>query len=90
LDYTILENDFDCACEDVISKLKTQYKSHYKGGGPGKLEAFFALIKSEFENTEAKFIDSKKVANDPEALKRIRAVAKRHAKKCLNDYGRVL
>ena len=89
LDYTALENDFGCACEDVITTLKTQYKSSYQAGGPGRLEAFFALIKNEFESAEAKFIDKNKLSSDAEALKRVRAIAKRHAKKCIEDYGKV-
>ncbi|MES2484878.1 MAG: hypothetical protein V4581_02870 [Bacteroidota bacterium] len=89
MDYTTLENDFGCACDEVIVTLKEQYKNNYQAGGPGKLEAFFALIKSEFENAESKFIDTKKLSGDPEALKRIRAIAKKHAKRCVEDYGKI-
>lgn len=89
MDYTTLENDFGCACDEVIVTLKEQYKNNYQAGGPGKLEAFFTLIKTEFESAEAKFIDSNKLNADPEALKRIRGIAKKHAKKCIDFYAKV-
>ncbi|WP_116788783.1 hypothetical protein [Flavobacterium psychrotrophum] len=89
MDYSILENDFDCACNDVVETLSKQYKSGYSGGGPGKLEAFLDLIKTSFEKAEAVFIESAKIAGDPEALRRIRQIARKHAKKCLESYGKI-
>ena len=89
MDYSILETDFDCACGDVIKNLKTLYTSNYQSGGPGKLEAFLELIKAEFEKAEAAFIELNKISDDPEGLKRIRAIAKKHARKCLEDYSKV-
>ena len=89
MDYSLLESDFDCACGDVIKKLSEAYRSGYHTGSPGMLEAFLDLIKSEFEKAEAAFIDSNKVGADPEALRRIRSIAKKHARKCLEDYGKV-
>lgn len=89
MDYSVLENDFECACSDVITDLTKQYKSEYSGGGPGRLEAFLDLIKASFEKAEALFIENSKIVNDPEALKRIRQIAKSHAKKCVEVYGKL-
>jgi hypothetical protein len=89
VDYSILESDFDCACNDVVKLLSKQYRAQYSSGGPGRLEAFLDLIKNSFEQAEAAFIDKAKIADNPEALKRIRQVAKRHAKRCLDDYGKI-
>ncbi|KOS07946.1 hypothetical protein AM493_19210 [Flavobacterium akiainvivens] len=89
MDYTALENDFECACQDVITTLKSSYKTSYSAGGAAKLEAFLNLIKTEFDTAEAKFIDTNKLTGNTEALKRVRDIAKKHAKTCLEYYARV-
>ena len=88
MDYSALENDFDCACQNVINELSEQYKVHYLGAGPAKLEVFFDLIKNEFEKTESTFITQYNVT-DKEALQRIKAIAKNYARKCVEDYGKI-
>lgn len=87
MDYSEIEKKFDCACQDVIEDLSKQYKSEYEAGGPGKIEVFFDLIKTQFERVETFFIEKNKIDNDREALKRIRAIAKSYAKKCIASYG---
>jgi hypothetical protein len=89
MDYAALENDFECACQDVITTLKSSYKVNYSAGGAAMLETFLNLIKNEFNAAESKFIDTNKISADPEALKRIRNIAKKHAKTCLEHYARV-
>jgi len=89
VDYSVLENDFDCACNDVISELSKLYKAEYKGGGPGRLEAFLDLIKNAFEKAEGAFIETSKISHDPVALKRIRDMAKIHVKKCVDVYSKL-
>lgn len=89
MDYSILESDFDCACSDVTKNLIKQYKATYQSGGAGMLEAFLELIKSEFEKAELTFIEKHNISGDPEALRRIKVIARKQAKKCLDDYGKV-
>jgi hypothetical protein len=89
IDYSELESKFDCACQNVIASLSSQYKEHYHGAGPGKLEAFFELIKSEFDHVVTIFTNDNGINEDKEALQRIQSMAKNHAKKCIDDYGRV-
>ena len=88
MDYSELENNFDCACQNAIKGLSEQFKVHYLGAGPAKLEIFFGLIKTEFERTESMFITEYKII-DKEALQRIKAIAKNYARKCLDDYGKI-
>jgi len=88
MDYSELENNFDCACQNALKGLSDQYKTHYIGAGPAKLETFFDLIKGEFEKTESAFILQNEIT-EKEALQRIRAIAKNYAKKCMDDYGRI-
>jgi hypothetical protein len=89
MDYSALENDFECACDDVITTLKSSYAANYSAGGAGMLEAFLNLIKTEFELAESKFIDKNKISDNAEALKRVRNIAKKHAKSCLEHYAKV-
>lgn len=89
VDYSILETNFHCACEDVIKDLTNRYKLSYQAGGPGMLDSFFELIKTEFDKATLLFIADNKLGEDAEALKRIQAIAKKHAKKCLDFYGKV-
>ncbi len=89
IDYTDLENRFDCACQDVISSLSLQYKESYQGSGPGKLETFFELIKSEFDNVVNLFTHSNGINDDKEAVRRIQSIAKDYARRCVDDYGKI-
>lgn len=89
MDYSELENNFDCACQDAVNSLSSQYKSDYQPGGPGKLSAFLDLIQRRFDEVELAFIRNNALAEDAEALKRIRAIAKMYAKRCVDDYGRI-
>ncbi len=89
LNYEELETEFDCACQDVVKELSVQYQSEYQSGGPGKLTAFLELIQQEFDKVETGFIRKFSLSEDLEALRRIRAIAKAFARKCVEDYGRV-
>lgn len=88
--YEDLEHRFNCACHDVVQELSVQYKSDYQSGGPGRLTAFLDLIKKQFDEIEISFIRHNGVAEDHEALRRIKAIAKLFAKRCVDDYGKIL
>lgn len=86
-DYSELENRFHCACQDVIGELASQYKTNYHG--TGKLEAFFALIQSEFERIVEAFTHNNELSQDKEAQRRIQSIAKEHAKQCIGYYTKL-
>lgn len=90
MDYSVLESDFDCACNDIIKNLNSQYRLNYQAGGPGRLEAFLELIKTEFEKAETAFIEKHNIKDVPDALHVIRNVAKKHAKSCIDFYGKMV
>jgi hypothetical protein len=90
LNYEDLETQFDCACQDVVKELSVQYKSEYQSGGPGKLTAFLDLIQQEFDKVETGFIRKFSLGDDAEALRRIRGIAKAFAKRCVEDYGKIV
>ncbi|MFP9115547.1 hypothetical protein ACLI1A_16530 [Flavobacterium sp. RHBU_3] len=89
MDYIALEKDFDCTCRDVITQLSVVYKTEYYNGS-GRLETFLDLIKTNFEKVEQGFIEKNKLTDNTEAIKRIRKIARGHAKLCLDDYGKLL
>lgn len=87
--YEDLESRFDCACKDAVSDLSNQYTSNYQSGGPGKLSVFLELIQVQFDQVESVFVREYELHTDVEALKRIRAIAKNYAKKCVDEYGKI-
>jgi hypothetical protein len=87
--YEELESRFDCACKEAVTDLSTQYKTNYQSGGPGKLGVFLELIQTQFDSVETKFVNENELHLDPEALRRIRAIAKNYAKRCVDDYGKI-
>ncbi len=87
--YEDLESRFDCACNDAIADLKTQYQTNYQGGGPGKLSMFLELIQMQFDQVESGFLRDNELHNDVEAVKRIRTMAKNYAKRCVEEYGKI-
>lgn len=90
LNYEDLEHRFNCACQDVVQELSVQYKSDYQSGGPGRLTAFLDLIKKQFDEVEGNFIKHNGISEDHEALRRIKGIAKMFAKRCVDDYGKIL
>lgn len=89
LNYEDLEKRFDCACDDAVSDLTLQYKNTYEAGGPGKLAAFLELIQMQFDQVESVFIRDNELHVDVEAVRRIKAIAKNYAKKCLDTYSKI-
>jgi len=89
LDYEHLESRFDCACKVAVTDLSNQYKTTYQSGGPGKLGVFLDLVQLQFDQVESVFIRDNELHNDPEALRRVRAIAKNYAKQCVDKYGKI-
>ncbi|MXN89708.1 hypothetical protein GR160_00575 [Flavobacterium sp. Sd200] len=90
MDYTVLENDFNCACDEVIVNLTEQYKLNYQSGGPGKLEAFLELIRQEFEKVVAAFVSKNDLEKDLQGMSLIQNIAKKYAKSCLDKYSKIV
>ena len=87
--YEDLESRFDCACKVAVTDLSTQYQTNYQAGGPGKLGIFLELIQMQFDQVESVFVRDNELHSDAEAVKRIRAIARNYAKKCVEEYGRI-
>lgn len=91
-DYEKLERDLEQACEAVHQEFLKRFKSNdgYASVGGTMLEAFINDLKTEFENTTFDFLKKHGLINDPEAKKRALTITKLYAKKCMEDYSRVL
>jgi hypothetical protein len=91
-DYEKLERDLEEACEAVHQDFLKKFNSDdsYTSIGGAKLEAFINDLKAEFEGATFKFLEENNLTNDPEAKKRALTIAKLYAKKCMDDFSKVL
>ena len=91
-DYEKLERDLEDACEvvhqDFLRKFSRSGTDTSVGGA--KLEAFINGLKNEFERAAMDFLKHHGVDNDPEARKRALTITKLYAKKCVEDFSKVL
>lgn len=90
INYEDLENRFSCACDDAIKHLSFRYDSDYKTKGPEKLNSFLGVIQWYFDNVEKGFIEQHVLMEDEEALRRIKIIARMFAKRCVDDYSKLI
>lgn len=89
-DYNDLERQLEKACVDVNKVFHKKYNNNmYLSAGGAKLEAFINDLQQEFESTATNFIKNNSLEKDTEAKKRIFAITKLYAKKCIEDFSRV-
>lgn len=91
-DYEKLERDLGEACEAVHQLFQKKFSrdNAYASMGGAKLESFISDLKAEFEGATFKFLQDNNLAHDPEARKRALTIAKLYAKKCVEDFSKVL
>ena len=91
-DYEKLERDLNDACEAVHQDFQKKFNEDdsYTSMGGAKLEVFINDLKAEFEGATFKFLEKNDLTGDPEARKRALTIAKLYAKKCIEDFSKVL
>lgn len=91
-DYEKLERDLEEACEVVHQDFlkKFSHSNSYTSVGGAKLEAFINGLKAEFEKAAMNFLKKMNLDDDAEARKRALTITKLYAKKCVDDYSKVL
>lgn len=91
-DYEKLERDLEGACEVVHQDFlkKFSQSDSYTSVGGAKLEAFINGLQAEFEKTAINFLKKHGLDDDAEARKRALAITKLYAKKCVDDFSKVL
>lgn len=91
-DYEKLERDLEEACEAVHQDFLKKFgrSDSYTSVGGAKLEAFINGLKAEFEQTAIDFLKKRGLDDDAEARKRALTITKLYAKKCVDDYSKVL
>lgn len=90
LDYRELEEQLALACNEVHKDFVKRFRSDvYISAGGSKLEAFINDLQAEFENAAVSFIKKHNLEKDTEAKKKIQAITKLYAKKCIDDFSKV-
>jgi hypothetical protein len=88
--YQELEQQLERACAEVHRDFNKKFNSEiYLSAGGSKLESFINDLQKEFENTAAGFVKNNNLEKDSEAKKRIFAITKVYAKKCIEDFSRI-
>lgn len=90
LDYNELERQLESSCIDVNRVFHNKYSSNmYLSAGGAKLEAFINELQQEYEGIALNFIKSHGLEKDTEAKRRVFAITKFHAKKCVEGFSRM-
>jgi hypothetical protein len=91
-DYEILERDLVEACNAVHQAFLKKFSQgdSYTSVGGAKLEAFINGLKAEFEKAAIDFLKKHELDGDTEARKRALTITKLYAKKCVDDFSKVL
>jgi len=88
--YKELENQLQESCsllhKDFFKKFNNDI---YLSAGGAKLESFINDLQKEFENVAVTFVATHKLEKNTEAKKRIFAITKFYAKKCMEDFSRM-
>jgi hypothetical protein len=88
--YTQLEQQLERACADLHKDFDKKFKGEiYHSAGGSKLEAFINDLQKEFENTAVTFLKNNSLEKDAEAKKRVFAITKLYARKCVEDFSKI-
>ncbi|WP_116788782.1 hypothetical protein [Flavobacterium psychrotrophum] len=89
-DYNELERQLESSCIDVNRLFHKKYsKNMYLSAGGAKLEAFITELQQEFEVIAQDFIKKNGLEKDADAKRRVFAITKFHAKKCVEGFSRM-
>ncbi|MXN89709.1 hypothetical protein GR160_00580 [Flavobacterium sp. Sd200] len=85
-----LEKLLEESCKQLHKDFYKKFnKDIYLSAGGSKLEAFITDLQKEFETTASSFIANHKLEKDTEAKKRVFAITKFYAKKCVEDFSKI-
>lgn len=88
--YRELENLLEESCKQLHKDFYKKFnKDVYLSAGGSKLETFINDLQIEFENVAVTFVSNHKLEKNAEAKKRIFAITKFYAKKCIEDFSRI-
>lgn len=88
--YKKFEEDLDAACSMVKMDFFGRFKDGvYISAGGANLENFINDLQKEFESVAVNFIKTNSLENDHAARKKVLAIAKQHAKKCIEEFSKI-
>lgn len=90
LHYHELEKHLENACSRVQTEVLNDYSNNsYISAGGAKLEAFISRLQEEFETVAAAFLKKHKLEKKADARRRVLAITKVRAKKCIENFGKI-
>ena len=88
--YKELEKQLENSCQQLHKDFYQKFNSErYLSAGGSKLETFINNLQQEFESTAVTFLSNNNLEKDTEAKKRVFAITKLYAKKCIEDFSKV-
>jgi actin-related protein len=89
--YEKLEEELGSSCEEVHKNFQKKFSNDvYISAGGSKLEAFIDELQREFETTAANFILKHNITRNSEAKKRVLNITKLYAKRCIDDFSKMI
>lgn len=89
--YEKLEDELGVSCEEVHRNFQKKFSNEaYISAGGSKLEAFIDELQKEFEQTAASFIAKHNLSRNSEAKKRVLNITKLYAKRCIDDFSKMI
>ncbi|MBF00616.1 hypothetical protein [Flavobacterium coralii] len=90
MNYKKFENELGDACRQVQTEFLKRFKQGvYISAGGANLENFINDLQQEYEKVASNFIKENGLENDIAARKRVLALAKQHAKKCIEEFSKI-
>lgn len=88
--YELLELELERVCAEVQKDFFVRFKNGvYISAGGAQIELFIDELQSAFEGVAAEFIKSQKLEKSAAARKKILAITKQQAKKCIEEFSKI-
>ncbi len=88
--YDLLEQELEKVCAEVQKDFFIRFKKGvYISAGGAQIELFINELQSAFEIAAVSFIKYQKLEKNAAARKKVLAVTKQHAKKCIEEFSKI-
>ncbi|PZR08302.1 MAG: hypothetical protein DI539_22855 [Flavobacterium psychrophilum] len=88
--FSELKELLETACREVHRDFLIKFNNDtYISAGGAKLEAFITELQKEYEAVAAAFLKKHNLEKDTEAKKRVLAIIKAYAKRCIEEFSKI-
>lgn len=88
--YELLEQELEKVCAEVQKDFFVRFKNGvYISAGGAQIELFIEELQSAFEKAAASFIKSQQLSKNATARKKVLALTKQHAKRCIEEFSKI-